>query len=549
MVFRCDGRLIESNQNSKESCWYPLPELLAVSADALGKDAGPWDELRASSRLERETQIETVRRRSDGALFPVEISTRRIGRNRIQCVIRDPGKQAATELPDGPSDPRTLGRNDGAFAGLFPLVNSPIFLQPSPSLAKARTDQAIARARQPEGKCALLAVEIGCMNAINKNLGFEVSYLVLQSVVERLQNCIRDVDSVTRMDGDQFLIVLSGIDNLDSVSHVAARIFDSVTAPLKVQNLELPVTVSVGAAVYPHHGHDFDALYSQADKAAKAAVKPGANSFRFCARATEGGVNQPMLIVDGMREAIARQEFRLYFQPLINLQNGKITAMEALIRWQHPQLGLVPPNRFIPIAESGGLIVEIGEWVLHEACREAARWKQMGFDIPTVAVNLSAVQFRRSDLASTVRSALSAAHLDPSALEVELTESLLLEESPNVLSTLKRLRELGVSLSLDDFGAGYSGFAYLRNFELDKLKIDRCLVSNIAIHPKEDALVRSIVHLAKNFGLKTVAEGVEDLTALDAVRRAGCDEVQGYYFAKPMPSCDFTDYLRTAGVA
>ncbi len=474
---------------------------------------------------------------------------KRIDRNRIQCVIRNSGEQATTELLDSPSAHRKWGRNNGAFAGLFALVNGPTVSQPNPRLAKARTDQAIARARHPKGKCALLAVDIGRLNAINENLGFEVSRRVLQSVVERLQKCVREVDSVTRMDGSQYIIVLPGIDSLDSVSQVVARILDSLTAPFKVENLELPVTISIGAAVYPDHGHDFDTLHNLAYMAAQVANKEGANAFRFCTPAIEHGADQHTLISNGIREAIARQEFRLHFQPLINLRNGKVLAMEALIRWQHPQLGLVPPGRFIPIAESRGLIVEIGEWVLHEACREAARWKQMGFDIPTVAVNLSAAQFQRSDLLRTVRSALRAARLHPSALEVELTESLLLEESPDVLRTLKGLRELGVSLSLDDFGAGYSGFAYLRNFELDKIKIDRCLVSNIATHPKDDAIVKSIVCLARNFGLKTVAEGVEDLAALDAVRLAGCDEVQGYYFAKPMPSSELSAYMRTAGVA
>lgn len=547
MVFRWDGRLIGANQNSKERCWDPLPELLAVSADALGKDPGPWDEPAACSRLEREMQRQTVRRSSNGEVFPIEISTRRIGRNRIQCVIRNSGEQAVAELLDSPSAHRKRGRNDGGLAGLFPLVKDPAILQSNPVLAKARTDQAIARARHPKGKCALLAVDIGRLNAINKNLGFEVSSRVLLSVVERLQSCLRKGDLVTRMNGDQFVIVLAGIDNLDSVSHAASRILDSVTAPFKVQNLELPITVSIGAAVYPDHGHDFDALHNLADMAAQAADEEGANAFRFCTRAIEHGPDDHMLISDGIREAIARQEFLLYYQPVISLRTGKVIAMEALVRWQHPQLGLVPPGRFIPIAESRGLIVEIGEWVLYEACREAARWKQMGFDIPTVAVNLSAAQFQRGDLVRTVRSALSSACLPSSALELELTESLLLEERPDVLRTLKGLRELGVSLSLDDFGAGYSGFAYLRNIELDKIKIDRCLVTNIASSPKEDAIVKSIVCLARNFGLKTVAEGVEDLTALDAVGRAGCDEAQGYYFAKPMPATDLRDYLSTAG--
>jgi diguanylate cyclase (GGDEF)-like protein len=547
MVFRWDSRLIGANQSSKESCWDYLPELLAASADVLGKDLGPSDELDAGSRLERKIQTQTLCRRSDGKVLPVEISTRRISRNRIQCLIRNSGEQAAAELLDRPSTECKRGRNDGGLADLFPLVVDPTVLQPNPRLAKERTDRAIARARHPKGKCALLAVDIDGLNAIN--LDFEVNCRVLQSVVERMQNCVRDGDSVTRMDGGKFLVVLSGIDNLDSVSHVAARILDSVTVPFKSQNLDLPVTVSIGGAVYPDHGDDFDALHHLADMASRAANKEGGNTFRFCTRPIQHGADQHMLISDGIHEAIARQQFLLHYQPLISLRDGKVVAMEALLRWQHPQLGLVPPGRFIPIAESRGLIVEIGEWVLHEACREAAQWERMGFDIPAVAVNLSAVQFQKGDLVKTVRSALSASCLPPSALEVELTESLLLQESPDVVRTLKGLRELGLSLSLDDFGAGYSGYAYLRNFELDKIKIDRCLISNIATRPKQDAIVKSIICLAKNFGLKTVAEGVEDLATLDAVGRAGCDEVQGYYFAKPMPSADLSNYLRTAVVA
>ena len=545
MVFRWDGSTLEANQSSVNSCWYPLPELLAASADALGKDSGPWDEQRACSRLEEQMQLQAVHRGSDGVAFPVQVNARRIGRNRIQCIIRNPDRQAATEHRPAPLKKRNWRRKSSTVSTLFPAVSDQALLQPNPLFAKTQTGRAITRARQREGKCALLTLEIHRFHALNETLGFEVGYRVLQSIVERLQRCLRSIDSVTRMEGGQFLIVLSCIDNLDWVSLVAARILDAVTAPIEVQDLSLLITVSVGAAVYPDHGHDYDALRSLAETATQTARKAGPNAFRFCTRTFDDGADRHMLILEGIRGAIARQEFLLHYQPVIDLRSGRIAAFEALIRWQHPQLGLVPPGRFIPVAESTGLIVEIGEWALHEACREAARWQKMGFDIPTMAVNLSAVQFQRSDVVKTIRSALSESRLHPSILEVELTESLLLEDSSDVLCTLRRLRELGLTLSLDDFGAGYSGFAYLRNFELDKLKIDRCLVSNIAIHPKEDAIVRSIVHLARSFGLRTVAEGVEDLAALEAVRRAGCDEVQGYYFAKPMPSSDLSDYLRT----
>jgi EAL domain-containing protein (putative c-di-GMP-specific phosphodiesterase class I) len=251
-----------------------------------------------------------------------------------------------------------------------------------------------------------------------------------------------------------------------------------------------------------------------------------------------------LLILNGLQRAIDKQEFVLHYQPQIDLGSGRVTGAEALIRWQHPDLGLIPPGRFIAIAEDSGLIVEIGSWVIRECCRQARRWQEAGFQDLTVAANVSALQFRRGSLEDVVRDALEEAGLEPRFLELELTESILADDQAKAAAVLTRLHEIGVGLALDDFGTGYSSFTYLVNFKLDKLKIDQSFVRNISMNHKDETIVSSIVRLAREFGLRTVAEGVESEQALEVVRRAGCDQAQGFLFARPMIADDLLSFLR-----
>jgi EAL domain-containing protein (putative c-di-GMP-specific phosphodiesterase class I) len=336
---------------------------------------------------------------------------------------------------------------------------------------------------------------------------------------------------------------LSRIEDSDAITRIADRIREQTAHPFNIDGLELSATVSIGVAIYPDHGTTFEELHRQADLAMYSAKKAGRDTCRNFANSMEHEAQEYLLILNGLRRALDNQEFVLHFQPQIALGTGQVVGAEALIRWNHPALGLISPGRFIPIAEDSGLIVEMGNWVIRECCRQAARWRASGIPELIVAANLSALQFRRGCLDQVVSDALCDANLDPGFLELELTESVLIEDGANVASILQQLKQIGVSLALDDFGTGYSSFAYLRNFRLDKLKIDQTFVRNISTNHGDEAIVHSIVQLARNFGLQTIAEGVETEEASHIVHRAGCDMAQGYLFAAPMNTEAFLDFL------
>lgn len=410
---------------------------------------------------------------------------------------------------------------------------------PNRVLGRDRMERAMMLAYRQRGKAALLLVDIDHFKWINDSFGHSVGDSLLQSVAGRIQSCIRAVDTLSRQGGDEFLVVLAGLEDPEIVNRVGAQILERIGEPFVIGEHELAVTASIGIAIFPDDGSDFDTLFKRAGSATHYAKESGRNAYRFFTEQMNVDANDYTSVLQGLRNALERNEFVLYFQPQIDLADRRVLGAEALIRWNRPGEGLVPPGRFIPVAEKSGMIVKIGEWVLREACRQAAEWRS---DVG-VAVNLSSLQFARGDLLQSVEQALSASGLDPSRLELEMTESILIRETESVLSTVRQLKTLGVKLSIDDFGTGYSSLAYLRRFDLDKLKIDQSFVRNITVNHDDNAIVGAIVQMAHSLDLRTIAEGVEDETTLEAIRFHGCDEAQGYYFARPMPSPDFVRYL------
>jgi diguanylate cyclase (GGDEF)-like protein/PAS domain S-box-containing protein len=425
----------------------------------------------------------------------------------------------------------------------FLTFHDPLTKLPNRMLGKTRMDRAMANADQLGLKSALLFVDVDHFKRINDSLGYLVGDRLLQALAERIQSCLRETDTLSRLGGDEFLIVLSAVEDEEAIDRIATAILEQAAASFSIDGFELSITLSVGVAVYPDDGREFDLLHKQADMAMYFAKKSGRNTYRFYSPRMETDANEYLLILNGLRKALERNEFVLYYQPQICLSSGTVVGAEALIRWNHPELGFVPPGRFISVAEDSGLIAEIGAWVLQEACRQAVRWQQLGLAQLVVSVNLSAVQFKRGGLPQIVRGALAAANLAPSCLCLELTESILLEDNANVLAIVQQLKSLGVSLSLDDFGTGYASFAYLRSFKLDELKIDQSFIREITKNAGDERIVKSIVELAKGFGLRTIAEGVEDAASLNIIREAGCDRVQGFYFARPMPEGDFAAFM------
>ncbi|MEH6799644.1 MAG: EAL domain-containing protein [Halopseudomonas sabulinigri] len=404
--------------------------------------------------------------------------------------------------------------------------------------------EAIQRAGEQGRQLALLFVDIDNFKNINDSLGYAAGDELLQEIAARLQLTIRGADTVSRQGGDEFIMILSDLDGEDTAVSVARRIQEIVGQPFALRDMQLVTSLSIGIALYPRDGDDFSALLRKAELATQRAKLTGRNTYCVFDEHMNVNTHERLGIEQDLRQALIHKEFVLHFQPIIDLSSRKMVGAEALLRWQHPERGLLGPDVFIDVAEKSGLITEIGEWVLNEACRETAYWQQSGHAGLAVSVNLSAVQFQRGDLEANICKALQDANLDPSLLELELTESMLLEQSDSFQLRLKSLKQLGVKLSIDDFGTGYSNLSYLQRFQVDKLKIDKSFVTNLSSNEQNLAIVTAIIQMAHSLNLQTTAEGIEDQQVQDMLTSLGSNFGQGYYFAKPMPADEFLRYAR-----
>lgn len=420
---------------------------------------------------------------------------------------------------------------------------------PNRALLKDRMAQAIAHAVRAGGRVALIFIDLDNFKTVNDSLGHSAGDALLKQFAGTLLETVRPTDTVSRQGGDEFIILLTNLLQPEAVTPVLEKLFRRFDLPFHAGGEELVVSASVGVAHYPDDGSDFDTLLKKADTAMYRAKEAGKNTYRFYDEQMNTDAIDRMRIRGGLRSALERGEFVLHYQPQIDLASGALRGAEALIRWNSPGRGLALPGRFISIAEDSGLIVPIGEWVLCEACRQAAAWRRAGVPNLVVAVNLSAVQFRRGALDKTVTAALDESGLPPELLELELTESILIQGTEATLATVRRLKGLGLKLSIDDFGTGYSSLSYLKRFAVDKLKIDQSFIRHLRTDPEDAAIFRAIIQMAKSLELRTIAEGVEDVGLADYLRRYHCDEAQGYYFARPMPAEEFADYLSRSAAA
>lgn len=428
----------------------------------------------------------------------------------------------------------------------FLAFHDPLTELPNRLLAMDHWGLAMAYADRARARAVLAFLDLDHFKAVNDTLGHTGGDDFLKAVALRLRGCVRDIDTVSRLGGDEFLIMFIDVRDIDVVSAILENLLDRMAAPFTVDGKELFTTVSMGVAVYPNDGEDFETLLKKADTAMYHAKEAGRNAYRFYTEQMNVDAIEHLNIRNGLRRALEQGEFRLYYQPQIDLAGGAVTGCEALIRWEHPELGILSPGRFIPVAEDSGLIVPTGEWVLREACRQAAAWRRAGLPDLVVAVNLSALQLKRGDIENSVSLALADSGLAPGFLELELTESILLHDVDKVLVTVQRLKALGVKLSIDDFGTGYSSLSYLKRFAVDKLKIDQSFIRDMVNDPNDAAIVRAIIQMAHSLNLGVIAEGVEDQRTLAALRVQHCDEAQGYHFAPPMPADEFARYLRQA---
>ena len=415
---------------------------------------------------------------------------------------------------------------------------------PNRVLVQDRFEQARALVDRTGGKVALLFLDLDNFKTINDSLGHTVGDMLLKQIAHRLAGCVRDTDTISRQGGDEFLVVLPALLHPDDAAPVLLKLLERLREPIQADGHELSTSVSIGISVYPDDGPDFDTLLKKADTAMYRAKAAGRNAYRYFDEQMNIEAVEHLALRNDLRRALERGEFSLHYQPQIDLASGAVVGVEALMRWSHPERGAIPPVRFIPLAEESGLIVPMSVWVLREACQQAMRWRAAGLPELMMAVNLSAVQFRRGDVEQTVMQALESSGLQPESLELELTESILIHESEAVLATVQRLKQRGVRFSIDDFGTGYSSLSYLKRFAIDKLKIDQSFIRDLAVDPDDAAIVRAIIQMAHSLGLKALAEGVETAEMLARLRVFGCDEVQGYHFARPMPAQQFEQYLQ-----
>lgn len=424
----------------------------------------------------------------------------------------------------------------------FLAHHDPLTGLPNRTLVMDRVEQAIAFAKRKQTQIALIFVDMDEFKTINDSLGHSMGDTLLKAVASRLQENLRETDTISRQGGDEFLIVIPDIKNIEDTLITANKLLSSFKQPFYLGEHTLSSSISIGIAMYPNDGDTFEMLLRNADTAMYKAKEAGGNDYCFFDEQMNNEITEHLHILNDLKNAIANNEFLLHYQPQVDVTSHKINGIEALLRWNHPEYGLVAPIKFIPIAESSGLIVSIGEWVIKEACRQAAQWCKQGINV-TVAINISAVQFKRGNLEETIQKALLASGLAPQYLELELTESILIHDTDKVLKSVQRLKELGIKLSIDDFGTGYSSLSYLKRFAVDKLKIDRSFIKDICKDQEDAIIVKTIIQMAKSLNLKTVAEGVETKEVLEIIKSHGCDEVQGFYFAKPMCAEDFVHYF------
>ncbi|MBN8770571.1 MAG: EAL domain-containing protein [Thiobacillus sp.] len=415
---------------------------------------------------------------------------------------------------------------------------------PNRVLLRDRFEQALARAQRSQKLVAMLFLDLDNFKRVNDTLGHVAGDQLLLEAVKRLTHSTRDSDTISRQGGDEFILLLNEIPDMETVERVAADILRLLAEPVEINGHAMNASCSIGIAMYPQDGSDFDSLLQKADTAMYNAKDAGRNTYRFFDDRMNRQAREHLMLQNRLHQALYRAELQLHYQPQLDADSGKVTGVEALLRWNNPELGDISPARFIPVAEDSGLIVPIGAWVIEQSCRQAQTWRQAGLPDIIMSVNLSALQFRRAGLIETVAGALARSGLPPHLLELELTESILLQDVENTLDTVRQLKALGIRLAIDDFGTGYSSLSYLKRFAVDRLKIDQSFVRDIHTDPDDAAIVSAIIQLARSLRLGIIAEGVETAEQLAFLREAGCSEVQGYLFSRPLAPAAMDAFLR-----
>jgi len=463
-----------------------------------------------------------------GQKIDLEVSLKHIklgGKYRILTVVRD------------------ISEREFAKEQIYHLVNfDDLTKLPNRTLFNDRLHIALAHAKRNGEKLAVLFFDLDRFKTINDSLGYHIGDVILQEVAERLKLCIRDEDTLCRRGADEFVIILTDIEKTSNITKIVSRMAATLSMPCIVGDVELRITSSIGITSYPDNGHTPEILIRNAEIAMHHAKENGRNNYQFFTESLNDVVTERLSLENSLRLAIERNEFVLYYQPQVNIRTNKLIGVEALIRWNHPQKGLIPPAKFIPIAEETGLIIPIGEWVLREVCRQHLSWIDFGLPPIQIAVNVSAIQFQEKQFLLTLQGIINNYKIDPAYLELELTEGIIMKDANSAIKELHCLKVLGVKLSIDDFGTGYSSLQYLSQIPIDKLKIDQSFIRAMDNDPLSFAIVETIISLAEKLQIGVIAEGVETKEGVKRIGQCGCDEVQGYYFSKPLPAHKFVEW-------
>ncbi len=530
------GRYTYSNQRGLDNMGYTLEAFLAVDAASLlhPDDQTLFHQTVSQAVTARQgwQNVELRWRHRDGSY--------RILESNASALLDEAGLLIGFQGVD-----RDITERRKAEARIEFLAHHDVLTGlPNRVLLRDRFEHALSLAERTHSRVAMLFIDLDNFKVVNDTLGHAAGDALLLTVVERLSGCTRESDTISRQGGDEFILLLDNVPEQDTVERIASEILVRLAEPVEINDHVLNASCSIGIAIFPLDGRDFENLLKKADAAMYNAKDAGRNTYRFFDEQMNLQAHEHLLLQNRLHQALFRAEFYLHYQPQLDIGNGKVIGVEALLRWNNPDLGEVDPERFIPIAEGCGLIVPIGAWVMEEACRQAQVLRLAGWPDLTMSVNLSAMQFRRSGLIETVAGALERSGLPPHLLELELTESLLLQDVENTLELVRRLKGLGVRLSIDDFGTGYSSLSYLKRFAVDRLKIDRSFVRDISTDPDDAAIVRAIIQLARSLHLGIIAEGVETQAQLAFLSEEGCQEVQGFLFSQPLAPSALKGYLQ-----
>ncbi|MDO9207897.1 MAG: EAL domain-containing protein, partial [Sulfuricurvum sp.] len=508
--------------------------------EALGKNP----RLLKSDETPQSTYVEMWAHLTRGDIWHGELINRRKDKSTyIEMAIISPVKQVDGTITNYLAIKEDITDKKKAEAHIENLAHfDQLTGLPNRVMLKDRVAYLLGMAQRKNEPLAVMFLDLDHFKNINDTLGHTIGDHVLIEIAKRIKATVRDEDTVSRLGGDEFIMLFPNTDS-NAAMHIATKLITEISKTSIIEYNELTITPSIGISIYPNDGEDFETLLKNADTAMYRVKNSSRNGFHFFTQEMQLNLARNLQLENALRHALARNELEIYYQPQVAIEDGRIIGAEALLRWHHPELGMISPAEFIPIAESSGQIIEIGEWVLRTAIQQTKEWIDSGFVPMIIAVNLSAIQFRQKNLLNLVMDILEKAQLPSEYLELELTEAVTMHDPKSVIDVMNKFHEQGIRMSIDDFGTGYSSLSYLKQFKVYKLKIDQSFIRDISNDPDDRAIVIAIIDMAHNLGLQTIAEGVETAEQLEFLRLHGCNEVQGYYFSKPLPSEEFERFL------